>query len=103
MKYALGHGTTPEHKQMVPDGRAQVPEWTFAATFLFPVSGAGASAPLDRAGQIQHLFGDRMAEYVAGEKRRWELTLKHRNTDFVELDKTDDPLSVNLPSAGGCK
>jgi len=35
MKYALGHGPTPEHKLMVPDVHAQVPEWTFAATFLF--------------------------------------------------------------------
>ena len=102
MAYALDHGTTLEHKLMVPDGHAQVPEWTFAATFLFPSSGSGASAPLDRAGQIQHLFGDRMEEYVAGEKRRWELTLKHWDTDFIELDKSEDPLSVYLPSAGGC-
>lgn len=103
MEYALQHGTTLEHKLMVPDGHAQVPEWTFAATFLFPARGSGASAPLDRAGQIEHLFGDRMKEYVAGEKRRWELTLKHWDTDFIELDKSENPLSVYLPSAGGCQ
>jgi hypothetical protein len=44
-----------------------------------------------------------MDEYVAGEKRRWELTLRHWDTDFVELDKTEDPLSVYLPSAGSCQ
>ena len=41
--------------------------------------------------------------HVAGEKRRWELTVKHWDTDFIELDKTEDPLSVYLPSAGGCR
>lgn len=102
MEYALEHGTTLEHKLMVPDGHAQEPEWTFAATFLFPATGAYTSAPLDRAGLIEHLFNDRMDDYVAGEKRRWALTLKHWDTDFIELDKTEDPLSVYLPSAGGC-
>lgn len=102
MEYALEQGTTAEHKLMVPDGHAQEPEWTFAATFLFPARQAGASAPLDRASLIEALFGDRMDEYVAGEKRRWELTLKHWDTDFIELDKSEDPLSVYLPSAGGC-
>ena len=43
-----------------------------------------------------------MDEYVAGEKRRWEITLQHWDTDFIELDKNENPLSVYLPSAGGC-
>ncbi len=103
MEYALEHGTTLEHKLMVPDGHAQEPQWTFAATFLFPAPQENASAPLGRAALIQELFGDRMDEYVAGEKRRWELTLKHWDTDFVELDKNESPLSVYLPSAGSCK
>ena len=103
MEYALEHGTTLEHKLMVPDGHAQEPQWTFAATFLFPAPQEGALAPLGRAELIQVLFGDRMDEYVAGEKRRWELTLRHWDTDFVELDKTEDPLSVYLPSAGSCQ
>jgi hypothetical protein len=103
MAYGLEHGTVLEHKLMVPDGHAQEPVWTFAATFLYPAPQNAKSAALDRAGLIEHLFGDRMDEYVAGEKRRWDLTLKHWDTDFIQLDKSEVPLSVYTPSAGGCK
>ena len=103
MEYSLEQGTISEHKLMVPDGHAQEPQWTFAATFLYPAPQNAKSAPLDRAGLIEHLFGDRMEEYVAGEKRRWELTLKHWDTDFVQLDKSEGPLSVYTPSTGGCQ
>jgi len=60
-------------------------------------------APLDREQLIERLFADRMDEYVAGEKRRWELTLKHWDTDFVELDMSEEPLSFYNPSSGGCE
>ena len=30
------------------------------------------------------------------------LTLIQRDTDFIELDKSESPLSVYLPSRGGC-
>lgn len=103
MEYGLAQGTVLEHKLMVPDGHSQEPQWTFAATFLYPAAQDRKSAPLDRAQLIEHLFGDRMAEYVAGEKRRWDLTLKHWDTDFIQLDKSEKPLSVYTPSAGGCK
>ena len=102
LEYALEHGTMLEHKLYVPDGHGLEGAWTFAASFLFPARGEGGAAPLDRAALIDHLFAERMDEYVAGEKRRWEITLKHWDTDFIELDKTEDPLSVYLPSAGGC-
>lgn len=103
MVYGLEHGTVSEHKLMVPAGHAQEPEWTFAATFLYPAPQDAKSAPLDRAELIQEVFGDNMDEYVAGEKRRWEITLKHWDTDFIQLDKSEVPLSVYTPSAGGCK
>ncbi len=103
MEYGLEQGTVLEHKLMVPDGHSQEPQWTFAATFLYPAAGTAKPAPLHRAGLIEHLFGDRMDEYVAGEKRRWDLTLKHWDTDFIQLDKSEIPLSVYMPSAGGCK
>jgi hypothetical protein len=103
MEYGLQQGTVVEHKLMVPDGHSQEPQWTFAATFLYPASQDRKSAPLDRAQLIEHLFGDRMDEYAAGEKRRWDLTLKHWDTDFIQLDKSERPLSVYKPSEGGCK
>ncbi len=102
MEYALEHGTLLEHKLLVPDGHGIEAQWSFAASFLYPAAQDRASAPLDRAEQIQELFGKRMDDYVAGEKRRWELTLSHWDTDFIELDKSESPLSVYLPSRGGC-
>jgi hypothetical protein len=90
MEYALEQGTLLQHKLFVPAGHGIEVQWTFAASFLYPAAQDQKSAPLDRA-------------HVAGEKRRWELTLSHWDTNFVELDKTESPLSVYLPSAGGCK
>lgn len=103
LEYALEHRTLLEHKLYVPDGHGLEGSWTFAASYLSPASGQARSAPLDRASLIEHLFGDQMEAYVAGERRRWELTLKHWDTDFIQLDKSEEPLSVYLPSAGGCK
>jgi len=103
MEYSLEHGTIAEHKLFVPDGHGMEGAWTFAASFLFPAAQDAKSAPLGRAALIDHLFANQMDDYVAGEKRRWDITLKHWDTDFIELDKTEDPLSVYLPSAGGCE
>lgn len=103
MEYALEQGTILEHKLFVPDGHGLEGAWTFAVSFLFPARQDSKAAPLDRASLIQSLFGDRMDQYVAGEKRRWEITLRHWDTDFIELDKSERPLSVYLPSAGGCE
>lgn len=103
MEYALEHGTILEHKLFVPAGHGLEGAWTFAVSFLYPAAQDAKAAPLDRASQIRMLFGDRMDDYVAGEKRRWEITLKHWDADFIELDKSERPLSVYLPSAGGCE
>ena len=43
-----------------------------------------------------------MDQYVAAEKRRWQITAKHWDTDFIVLDKSEEPLSVYRPSSGGC-
>ena len=102
MEYALEQGTLLEHKLFVPAGHGIEAQWTFAISFLYPAAQDSVSAPLDRAQLIESLFGDRLEEYVAGEKRRWELTSSHWDTDFIQLDKSEKPLSVYLPSAGGC-
>jgi hypothetical protein len=103
MEYALEHGALLRHKLFVPAGHGMEGAWTFAVSFLYPATQDAKVAPLDRAVQIKKLFGARMNGYVAGEKRRWQITLRHWDTDFIELDKSEKPLSVYLPSAGGCK
>ena len=102
MQYALDNGTILQHKLFVPDGHSHGEQWTFAASFLFPSSQDKKTAPLDRAELIAKLFGDQMNDYVAGEKRRWQITINHWDTDFIELDKSENPLSVYKPSFGGC-
>ena len=103
MQYALENGTMLEHKLFVPDGHSIAEQWTFAVTFLFPSSQDRKIAPLDRGELIDELFGVQIDDYVAGEKRRWQLTIKHWDTDFIELDKSETPLSVYKPSLGGCE
>ena len=103
MQYALENGTMLEHKLFVPDGHSIGEQWTFAVTFLFPSSQDRKIAPLDRGELIDELFGVQIDDYVAGEKKRWQLTIKHWDTDFIELDKSEIPLSVYKPSFGGCE
>ena len=103
MQYALDHGSILEHKLFVPDGHAIEAQWTFAVSFLFPSSQESKPAPLDRAELINKLYGNQMDDYIAGEQRRWELTTKHWDTDFIELDKSEIPVSVYRPSLGGCE
>ena len=103
MQYALDHGSILEHKLFVPDGHGIEAQWTFAVSFLFPSSQENKPAPLDRAELINKLYGNQMDDYIAGEQRRWELTTKHWDTDFIELDKSEIPVSVYRPSLGGCE
>ena len=103
MECALEHGTLLEHKMFVPNGHAIGASWTFAVSFLQPAAQILKPAPLNRAEQIQTSFSDQMNDYVAGEKRRWELTVNHWDTDFIQLHKIEGPLSVYLRSSGGCQ
>lgn len=102
LEYALEHGTLIEFKLNVPDGHGRDAPWSFAGTYLAPTAQSEASLPVGRAELIENLFGDTMDDYVAGEKRRWELTEQHWDTNFIELDLSESPLSVYRPSAGGC-
>ena len=103
LEYALDHGTLIEFKMHVPAAHGRGEAWSFAGSYLSPAKGEAASAPLNRRELIEELFGNSMDQYVAGEKRRWELTESHWDTDFIELDLDESPLSVYLPSAGGCE
>ena len=103
MQYALENGTMLEHKLFVPDGHSIGEQWTFAVSFLFPSSQDRKIAPLDRGELINELFGVQIDDYVAGEKRRWHLPITHWDTAFIELDKSEIPLSVYKPSFGGCE
>ncbi len=44
-----------------------------------------------------------MEEYVAAEKRMWEITLKHWDQPMKVMDPYEEPFSVLLPIGGICK
>ena len=58
------------------------------------------SLGLSRGELIRKLFPD-LAAYVAGEKRRWELTVDHYDTSLLEIDITDPNASVYFPIIDG--
>ncbi|MCD9029555.1 hypothetical protein LDO26_15280 [Luteimonas sp. BDR2-5] len=58
------------------------------------------SLGISRGELIQRLFPD-IEAYVAGEKRRWELTVNHADTSLVEVDITEETPSVYYPIIDG--
>jgi hypothetical protein len=55
---------------------------------------------LSRGELIRKLFPD-IEAYVAGEKRRWELTVDHWDTSLLEIDIDDPNPSVYYPLIDG--
>lgn len=58
------------------------------------------SLGVSRGELIQRLFPD-LDAYVAGEKRRWELTVDHYDTSLLEIDITDPNVSIYYPLVDG--
>lgn len=56
--------------------------------------------PVSRGELIRQLFPD-VEAYVAGERRRWELTIDHADSSLLELDITDPNLSLYYPLIDG--
>ena len=58
------------------------------------------SLGISRGELIRKLFPD-IEAYVAGERRRWELTINHSDTSLVEVDISEDVPSVYYPIIDG--
>jgi len=58
------------------------------------------SLGLSRGELIRKLFPD-IEAYVAGERRRWELTVDHWDTSLLEVDITDPNVSLYYPLIDG--
>lgn len=76
-------------------------DWDFAA--IYTESAESAKPSLTRSQLIIELFGDNMDEYIAGEKRRWELTVKQWDNTLVPMDPYQEPFSVFLPVDDTCE
>jgi hypothetical protein len=77
------------------------PDWDFAAMYIEPA--APKKAPLTRSQIIHKLFDKNMDEYIAGEKRRWELTVEHWDQKMIQMDPLQEPFSVFLPIDDTCE
>lgn len=58
------------------------------------------SLGISRGELIRKLFPD-IEAYVAGERRRWELTINHSDTSLVEVDISEEVPSVYYPMING--
>ncbi|MBL8256785.1 MAG: hypothetical protein JNJ62_09305 [Pseudoxanthomonas mexicana] len=56
--------------------------------------------PVSRGELIKQLFPD-IEAYVAGERRRWELTVDHADSSLVEIDLNEETPSVYYPLING--
>lgn len=93
-----------DYKFFAASGHALDPDFDFAGMYVF----YGTPQPYDgerlsRPELIEELFGDQMEEYIAGEKRRWELTVKHWDTRFTQMDPHQEPFSVFYPIFTDCE
>ena len=92
-----------DYKFFAASGHALDPDFDFMGMYVFygtPQSYDGER--LSRPALIEELFGDQMEEYIAGERRRWELTEKHWDTRFLQMDPHQEPFSVFYPIFTDC-
>ena len=92
-----------DYKFFAASGHAIEPDFDFMGMYVFygmPQSYDGQR--LSRPALIEELFGDQMEEYITGERRRWELTEKHWDTRFLQMDPHQEPFSVLYPIFTDC-
>ncbi len=92
-----------DYKFFAASGHALDPDFDFMGMYVFygtPQLYDGER--LSRPAVIVDLFGDQMDEYIAGETRRWELTEKHWDTRFLQMDPYQEPFSVFQPIFTEC-
>ena len=104
VEYDVAAKSLADYKFFAASGHAIDPDFDFAGMYVFygtPQSYDGER--LSRPALIVELFGDQMDDYIAGEKRRWELTEKHWDTRFTQMDPHQEPFSVFHPIFTDCE
>ena len=93
-----------DYKFFAASGHSIDPDFDFAGMYVFYGTPQSTDGPtLSRPALIEELFGDEMDEYIEGETRRWELTEKHWDTRFVQMDPHQEPFSVFYPIFTECE
>ena len=103
VEYDVEAKSLADYKFFAASGHALDPDFDFAGMYVFYGTAQSYDGErLSRPALIEELFGDRMEEYIAGEQRRWELTEKHWDTRFVQMDPHQEPFSVFYPIFSEC-
>lgn len=96
MEYQIKNGVTTSSTVYANSGHADSPSWDFMIVSISPPPGTVKPLGKTRGEVIQLLYPD-IDAYVAGEKKRWELTVSHSDLDTVELDLTAEHPGVYYP------
>lgn len=98
MEEQIKNGTTISSTLYVLSSHQFNGDYDFAIINVSPVK--PKPMPLSRGELIKKLFPD-IEAYVAGEKRRWELTVNHSDTNLVEINIDEENPSVYYPIIDG--
>lgn len=91
MEYQIEQGVTLSSTVYANAGHALEPSWDFMIINISPP--AGTFKPLDKTrGEVIQMLWPDIDAYVAGEKKRWEMTVSHWDLDLMEVDlKAEHP------------
>jgi len=96
MDYQIKQGVTTSSTVYANAGHSIEPSWDFMIVSISPPPGSVKPLEKTRGEIIQELYPD-IDAYVAGEKKRWELTVSHWDQDVVEIDLTAEHPGVYYP------
>lgn len=96
MQHQLDTGATLTSTVYVAGNHSPGQPWDIAIINVSPPTGKGPKQELTRGELILKLFPNQ-ADYLRGEKKRWELTIDHWDESLVELDINEEPFSVYEP------
>jgi len=98
MDAQIKHGTTISSTLYVLSSHQFGGNYDFVIVSVSPAE--PKPFPTSRGELIKKLFPD-IEAYVAGERRRWELTVDHADTSLVEIDLNEETPSVYYPIING--
>lgn len=98
MDAQIKHGTTISSTLYILSSHQFNGDYDFVIVSVSPAN--PKPYPISRGELIKQLFPD-IEAYVAGERRRWELTVNHADSSLVEIDLNEETPSVYYPLING--
>lgn len=102
MDYQIKNGATISSTVYANSGHALAPAWDFMIINVSPPASQTKKLEKTRGEIIQLLYPD-LEAYVAGEKKRWEMTESHWDQSVMEVDLDAKNPGVYYPVIPGKK